>query len=162
MLGENKGGNEDYQQFQADKEWMDFNAVTDLDTYLDMVENSLYLILVSVRDEATSALTKSNLKHLADLGLEQSLKNTYRASYLATVQNKTVLVEQFNEEAKIEETIEISGSKISLISASLFNGNVSTIEINGVDYSQNSRGLNLVLYDTQNQLQHLRLFRRKC
>lgn len=104
------------------------------------------LVLISVKDEASTQLTKEDRQKFSDYGLEELSELGYRDSYLAYIDGGNVLREL---RAKGEENVSMVNleENIYIKSGGAGAGNISTIKINGVDYSYNSRGINMVIYD---------------
>ena len=112
--------------------------------YLRKLENKNILIIVSVSDEASSLyhLYRENFKKL---GSKVDFSNKYRWSYLGvfdTVGKK--YLEEISED-RIDRNIKIDGIKMNLVSSGFDKGNLSLINIAGINYSKQGRGLNFVV-----------------
>ncbi len=105
-----------------------------------------YIIYMSVMDEAAGALDTEARARLADYGLYALSDLGYRDSYLAVVNSGQIVYEMKNHDK----------TPISLryIGHTLKSGGMdseecrSSIVIDGVEYSPNTRGINIVVYDT--------------
>lgn len=119
--------------------------------YLDSIdENKIFII--SVRDEGANAVDFKTIQALRRLGLYEDIRDKIRWSYLlvGSGSNQSAIYEKLSEsritaEFKKDE----DGLPFSLIleSSGYDHGNKSSIIIDGVEYSQNKRGFNIVLYD---------------
>ena len=115
--------------------------------YLHALNSERYLILFSAKDEASSQLTPAIQMAMKSLGLASIPTNAFQYSYIAVIENGTVSYEEcsnsFLQYAGNHEGVEL------YVESGGFNvGNVSSIQVNGTEYSLNQRGLNIVVYDT--------------
>ncbi len=114
--------------------------------YLDFFMNAdRYITYISAMDDATGALDDTVRKLLQERGLVELSKLQFRDSYLAVINGKKVVYEQRDHG---QVPITTKGVGYSMSSGGLESGNVSSIIINGTEYSIANRGLNLVVYDT--------------
>lgn len=105
-------------------------------------------LLISVKDEASNGLTEDMIQALQGLGLQFDIKDQYRGSYLAVVNNGEVQCEETSTDM-ITYNGKIGEIEISLTSAGYESGNIASVEINGEEYAVNARGINLVLLDVK-------------
>ncbi len=126
-----------------------------IDYYLNEGDNT---ILLSVKDEATAALTEEQREYFASIGLTGLSKLTYRASYLAVVEDGRVIKEMSQEDpGSGDETGTVlsydgstaDGTAYTVVSGGANLGNKSSIVIGGTEESGNTRGLNIAVYDNQ-------------
>lgn len=116
--------------------------------YLDALYQTDYVIVISAMDEASYSLTQETIVQMQKLGLQFPLEGQYQSSYLAILDGKTCLAEEISrEEISCEQTI--NGNTILVSSVGALCGNRSSIQINGIEYSLNARGLNIVLMDRE-------------
>jgi len=106
------------------------------------------LLIIAVKDEATKKLPHFFSENMDSLygGHLSSLK--YRQAYIAVYNKGELLFEKVgvnDKEAHYQG--EYNGYKIDLLSAG-DKGNIAVIKINGVDYSKNARGLNVLHVDS--------------
>lgn len=134
----------DYDLFYGDT--IPFKKETNLLNYLDQINQDGHLILISAKDDASSAINKAITEKLRALGLKEELKEKFRFSYLAVLDGKRLVYEQAGN-GPITYSDVVDGLEIFAESKGYDVGNCSSIQINGVEYSQNSRGLNIVIYD---------------
>ncbi len=121
--------------------------VTDICTYLNMIDNGRYSVFISAKDEASVSLNDEIIALMKKLGLNFGLLGQYRASYLAAITEDGIYEEIGNEKLEHCGTIRNGAVTFELTSAGAECGNVSSIQIDGVEYSKNQRGLNIVVYD---------------
>lgn len=121
-----------------------------LQKYLQALNKEQYIIFMSVKDEASRAYTKEMADSFKSLGLRENLMDGFRYSYGAVIDGDIVVYEHLGEE-QIKISGECSGVKYDLISAGLRSGNQSSIILDGQEYSQNLRGINIVVYDKEIQ-----------
>lgn len=116
--------------------------------YLTRINRNDYAVFLSVRDEATSALNNSMIDAIRALGFEFELSGHYRFSYLA-VKSPDKKWDTYSDEYLFQSgTLRNGTVQYSLTSAGYDCGNTSSIRINGKEYSKNSRGINIVVFDT--------------
>ena len=116
---------------------------SNLHTYLRSLVGKDFII--SVKDEATNSLPKTIVEDMMDLGLEIDLRGHYRESYLAVVANGGV-VENIGKEMLTYHDV-VAGKHIEVVSAGNDAGSFSSIKIDDIEYSKNTRGLNIVVLD---------------
>jgi hypothetical protein len=114
--------------------------------YLPKLDNPNYLVMVSVRDEASSKINDEIARELSGLGLRKDLRGKYCQSYIAVIDSGSVVYEDL-QNARIKYAEVFDDVSLEVVSAGFEVGNVSEIKINGSNYSKNSRGLNIVIYN---------------
>lgn len=105
-----------------------------------------YLIILSIKD-TPAKISDSVLKLVKEIGFS-NLTNEMHRTYIGIIDRGNVIYNLSADAAKIPmetETV-ISDTEICVVSEPKGSGN-SKIIINGVDYSMNGRGLNIVVYD---------------
>ena len=110
-------------------------------------------IFISASDEMSSALSDKEKERLKALGLQTNFSDCYRKSYLAVIENGTVIYETSSDD-KLSYSSEITGTNIpySLVSSNYNTGSCAEIVINNTNYARNTRGFNIVVYDTDTQM----------
>jgi len=121
--------------------------------------NKDYLILASVKDEASGKLNEELVDKMRQIGMSGDLMGKFRWSYVwaKSTKNDEVVAEKL-QKAMIEEVLTAGRSfadqplrgDIIIKSAGLESGNFSQIIINGINYSLAFRGMNFVIYDVIN------------
>lgn len=107
------------------------------------------IILLSVKDTPGISMTDefaNNLKNA--LGIQSLLSNHHWYSYVGIIADRKVLFESLDKN-KIIKSMDIEGFNIRITSAALKVGNVSEIKVNNKEYSQNKRGINIVVIDKE-------------
>lgn len=107
------------------------------------------LIIIAVKDEASTALTDEMIGYMQSLGVQFDLKDKYRWSYLAVVDEGKVVYESA-EESTLTLHEKIDDYDLSVKSGGYNNGNVASIVIDGKEYAINGRGINIVVIDKKN------------
>lgn len=125
--------------------WASDNLVDYIRNVQDMDD---VLILISVKDEASNGLTDKMIKSMKSLGLEFDMKDHYRDSYIAVIENGEVQYEEASSE-QISYAGDIGKKDIAITSAGYLCGNKASICVNGVECAVNGRGINIVLVDTK-------------
>lgn len=117
--------------------------------YLSYINDSCYSVFISVKDDAANALTEEIVEEMQKLGLNIDLSGKYRNSYYAIISDKEIIEDIGDVKLEKNGVIEDIGLTYSIVSAGYDCGDVSSIIINGNEYSQNSRGLNIVVYNNE-------------
>ena len=113
---------------------------------LAKLDTNKHGIFVSVYDEAVTKLEDMDIALLKSLGLETDLREQYRCSYAAVICDSDV-----KERFSLDHTVTIEGNienlSYKVTSGGLTSGGNASIQLNGVEYIQNGRGFNFVVYD---------------
>ncbi len=129
------------------------NAATVTD-YLTIAAGEGLTVLISLKDEAAYGLTQQERDQFAVLGLTELSNLVYRNAYLGIMQDGYTIYESRKTDADGNTPIThadklANGAAARLVSGSFGEGNRSSITIQGVEHSQNLRGLNIVVYSTR-------------
>lgn len=116
--------------------------------YLQNLLGRNVTIFISVRDDASSNMNSVMMDDLHALGIKSDIRGKYRYSFIAIVKS-TEVDEQLGLEL-VEKSGSINDIPYSIKSAGMLAGNYSSIMIDGIEYSTNSRGLNIVVIDNEN------------
>lgn len=126
-----------------------FFAADNLADYVEeAVKDENILMIFSVKDEASSALTDEDISAMQALGLDFKLKDGYRCAYAAIVDSGGVLFEKIGENT-INHTLKIGEEDIAVSSSGYYHDNRASILLNGQEMAVNGRGINIVLYDKE-------------
>ncbi len=127
-----------------------YSDCNNIHEYLDLLcnyKNDLN-IFIAVKDTPGLELNEKTAEKLMALGLKESLKDKHWHSYIAAIGRGNVLCELINTEGKeINYEGTVDAVSVKLKSSSYNNGNIGSIVINGKEYSEQSRGLNIVVTD---------------
>lgn len=138
------------EDVNAAKHTIEQLQMTDIDNindYLTYIDSKQYSVFIAVKDDASNALNQEACSSLLNLGLIESLKDQFRSSYIAVIDQGTVMYENIDNK-KITTYGELSdGTCYSVVSAGAEYGNYCSIIIDGMEYAVNARGLNIVVYD---------------
>ena len=122
------------------------SAADVLPAYLAHAQDDGHIIILSVKDEASTAFTETHAAAFHALGLSESLVDKYRYAYAAIIDGDEVLFEDISPDL-ISHTQSVGDVLMAVKSAGFDNGDMSSILIDDVEYSQNMRGINIVVYD---------------
>jgi len=118
----------------------------EISSYLNKLSNPNYLAIISVKDEASGNINEAIATEFVALGLQHDLRGQYRKSYIAVIDSGEVVYEELcNTKITCKEVID--NIQIEVSSAGYEVGNISEIKIDGINYSKNKRGINIVIYD---------------
>ena len=133
---------------------MGFAQIDSFPEYLKRLETvkNRYAVIISVKDTPGVVFKKEIVPLMEKLGLNISLYDKHWHPYIAVIDCGKVLYEELGDiEDKLAFETTIGKAKLEIISAGFKSSNVSKIIIDGTDYSKNMRGLNIVVYDKDNQ-----------
>lgn len=124
----------------------------DFNVYLDCL-NSLqndFLIVVSTRHTPGSKMVDNILKKIHDLGFSDFDK-AHLMMYSGVASRGNILFNKRSEKGMVPVEFHgrVDGLDLSVISRSWDGGLLSSIKINEEEYSLNGRGINIVVYDLQ-------------
>lgn len=124
--------------------------ITDIYEYLEALERGKdrYGILISVKGGAGTALNGDVVEGLRDLGLEAALQGQEQAGYLAVALRGEPAAEQTGDQ--LTEASGVLDPEGRALSYQIRSGRVvSSIRLNGREYSRNEDGLNIVVYSME-------------
>lgn len=132
----------------------DLSQITDVKEYLSALYEGRdrYCIFISVQDEASYGLNNDIIKEFRKFGLDMPLKDQYRASYLAVINGDYISEQIGYEKLTMTGTFDNDTVAYEIVSAGWNCGYISSILLNGEEYSRNQRGLNIVVYSTESKL----------
>lgn len=117
---------------------------------LNKIKEDNYIIF-SVKDEASANWKNEFQNEMNLLGLKSEFHENGQNSYIAVIDGGEVLFEKWEEAPmSLDLTMELSSGerqKLLVKSGGFTYGNISNIQINGVEHSMNFRGLNVVAVD---------------
>ncbi len=123
---------------------------TDLLDYLDSLkaQTAGNIIVVSVKDTPGLALDSFVASRLNHLGLTTNLEAQHAHSYIGIINGGKVIFEKLgqNDEPTVYSS-KVGKNTLYVTSRTYKNGNEAIIKINGKNYSVNSRGLNIVVFN---------------
>lgn len=122
------------------------------------MQQSHSVVLISVKDDCAYALTDEQRARFAALGLQALSEVGFRDTYLAFIEDGRIKKEVLGRcPAEPDDTVyEYAGRTgdgriCRILSGGAFQGDLSSITIDDVEYSPNARGFNIVVYDKARQ-----------
>jgi hypothetical protein len=136
-----------------EKEYTKVTTVHNLSDYLDLLKQSNYTIFFTIKDSGTDGLDEAMLEKLTKFGFESDFRNKFRHGFIGVYQNEAVFYEDIAD--SVTEALEWNallpgGETVTLKSAGAECGDIGSIIIDNTEYSQQLRGFNIVVYDTEN------------
>lgn len=131
---------------------VNLSHIENIEDYLDALifAKDRYTIIVSGKDEIYTTLDEELSSKLMKLGITADLSKEHYYSYIAVIERGNRLFEDFkHEKIEIEGTFDENRMSYKVISAGYDRGNLSSILLNGQEYSENTRGLNFVVYSNE-------------
>lgn len=127
-----------------------FCTLSEINAYLDMLSQyqQELIILIAVRDTPGFELTEDIDQKLARLGCRHSLIDKHWQSYIFVMDGGQIISEMISKnEERVAYNGTILGKIYKVVSRSYRKGNIAAIMVDGIDYSENRRGLNIVVLD---------------
>ena len=114
----------------------------DLIELIETLGDYEYLVL-SVRDDASLALSDRWKAAISNIGGNLN-QLAFRGSYALVYSNSGIVKEALSNDSRVELELELDEVTLRVSSAGKPHGNVSIIELGGLEYSLNLRGINVV------------------
>ena len=91
-------------------------------------------------------MTTALLQAMHSLGLEHAPFQAFQSSYLAVIDKKSIIYENCSDQL-LQYNGTLENIDVYAESGGFHAGNTSSIQIDGIEYSLNQRGMNIVVYD---------------
>ncbi len=118
-----------------------------LHDYLQNLKNKNVTVFMAIKDEGTAGLTATLNQDLKDLGIKTNLRGKDHCSYYAVIAQDNITEGISNSTISHKDSSPI---QYEIYSSNWYKENYSSIIINGSEYSKNVRGLNITIYDNDN------------
>lgn len=127
-------------------------SCTDIYEYFGMLNQNNYLVIMSVNGGFLAEDDETLYQLLDTLGLNKNLLEKEHYGYGNVISNGEVLFEEAGYTQVMYENM-IDELAISVISNGKYHngGGKSSIQINGIEYSRNKVGINIVVYDLEKE-----------
>lgn len=135
---------DDYEKMQKDCELV---HIVDIDKYMAALQDMRYSIFISVNEECTQNLRDHTIQQLRKLGLQASLQQEYGCSYCAVISDGTIIEQKGYNSLNYGGAIRDNLVTYDIKSAGNQSRSLSSILIEGTEYSKNERGMNIVVYN---------------
>lgn len=130
-----------------DWDFRDIYLNGDIYSYLDYLSRTNYLIVIASKEDSSLLYTRDLMERMQLLGLEVDLSRKYANSYLAIINPDKQVITEISTDSNSEEHTFVEGEEIYAKSISRYYGGDCSIKINGCEYAQDGRGLNIVVFD---------------
>ncbi len=130
---------------------VDYIFENEIFKYIDKLnaEKNHLAIIISSKDTPGLAINSNLVTKLQTLGLSTNLQGKHWCGYSVIIYKGMAVDEKCEYEKSVETSFSTSNLSIKSISSPLHCGNLSSIKINNIEYSLNSRGLNFVVFDLE-------------
>lgn len=127
--------------------------IIDFSEYLIWLKNlKNELIIMAIRDTPGYCFCNKHDELLHKLGLSQTLTQMHWHGYIAVIDKGRIVDERLGElNEDVEILLQLDDINIKVKSAPLKASNCAEIVINHMNYSLNKRGVNIVVYDIENE-----------
>lgn len=147
------------EKYQKAREVALLQSETDFCSYLERLNKNQdnWTIFISVKDNYLPGMTEQDFAALDALGLEfvrdsvSCWNSVGWEGYLAVLEQGEVTYEA-RSNRRIEHTVQFDGGEANMASAGWYATPMSSVEINGVEHSADSRGFNFVVYDLETKM----------
>lgn len=123
---------------------------SDIIVYLDMLQrlSKKYVIVLAVKDTPGNCMDDFVVEQIKGIGFKNFSNELWRM-YIGISVPQGVIIDQMakEKEGQVYESIIVSGHEIKVWSKPWRNGNMASIQLDGMEYAVNKRGINIVLYD---------------
>lgn len=132
---------------------IELKSAISLSDYIEIASKGENTILITVMDEAANNFTQEQRSKVLSAGLPKLSMIEYRDSYVAVIENgKTVYEAVKSAEDKDDSSLTYSaktldGKIYNLTSGGYNHGKTSSCLIDGTEYSDSTRGINIVVYN---------------
>ena len=127
----------------------------DIDVYLDLLFalRDRYLIILSIKDTPGHKMSAATFDRVRSIGFSELTKNSWR-TYIGVINQGDIIYNKSGDNAgdPLEYYEKIDDLNLAVSSKAYLQGNISEIIINGEDFSLNSRGWNIVIYDVVSKM----------
>ncbi len=121
-------------------------TLTSINNYFyNILDLKKYIVIISVRDEASKYLHK----FIAKNKLKLNFPIAFRQSYIGIVDEEGDYYYEECSDKAIEKEYTVGKNRIKVKSAGFLCGNSSSVTVNEKEYSLNKRGLNFVIIDNR-------------
>lgn len=131
---------------------MHLSHIDDFYDYLSVLKaaKDRYTIIISAVDDASSVIDAGIFDKLNTLGISVDWTNGYRNSYVAVVEQGTVVYEK-HEHDKMESFGKFDEGRMTyaITCGGWDEGYYNSIVLNGQEYSENVKGLHFVVYSNE-------------
>lgn len=125
--------------------------VSDMEQYLAEINDPHYTVFVTICGEGANTLPENIMQELHNLGIKTDLIGKYRNSFYAVITSDGVFEQLGTEQLEFSGTLPGKATAYSVVSAALDYGDRSSTVINGVEYSRNMPGINIVVYNNEEE-----------
>ena len=105
------------------------------------------LIVIAAKDTPGLCITEKLNGLLQSLGVNTDLRHAHWCGFAAVICRGKVIFEDCRNQKSVACNVLVDGLNLNIFSGPLYAGNRANICINGIDYSQNRRGLNFVVFE---------------
>lgn len=122
------------------------SQIKDYIELLSKIKNCI--VIAAIKDQVSLYYDNELSEKMKQLGFSINLVQQYWKGYIGIVDDNQIIFEQLSDvDGEVSYTGEIDNVQFKVESASYWSENLAEISLNGIDYSVNGRGINIVIYD---------------
>lgn len=133
-----------YQNVYQDCE---LTQITDLNKYIDAINQDRYTTLIAIMGRWESFLTKENKEYFNKLGIQMNYEDGF--SYYAVIQDGKAEEKGSNEKLSYRGSTRDQLTDYEIVSMGYKSGFACSIKIDNVEYAKNTYGINIVVYNNE-------------
>ena len=130
-------------------------TTTDFSLYLEMLNTikPYYTIIFCVKDTPGTKMSDDVLNDIHNFGFSNFTTQLHRM-YIGVIDKSNIICDKISEARGVPVEFNYctdSGTPISVVSMAFRRGNKAEVAINGYNYAVNGRGINIVVFDADNE-----------
>ena len=148
------GGGEHYEQWKDTNEYYqkiyqdcELTQITDLNEYIDAINQDRYTTLIAIKGRWKSFLTKENKECFKKLGIQMNYEDGF--SYYAVIRDGIAEEKGSNEKLVYRDSTREQLTDYEIVSMGYKSGIACSIKIDNVEYAKNTYGINIVVYNNE-------------
>lgn len=122
--------------------------ITNIDEYLEKIQDECYTVVMSVRGGTANGLHDSTKEILRSMGVSEGMMTEKGASYIGVFDSNELIAQKEGLELLTWQSM-VGDIKVNAQSGGRLFGNLASIMIDGTEYAANDMGLNIVVYDKE-------------
>lgn len=139
---------ENSQNFRAIYEKNRIANIVNINEYLNKIREDCYTAIITVKGNAVGYISEETKAILRDMGVSETMMVNKESGYLGIMDSGKIM-EQQEGYLLLEYKSMIGDVKVEAISGGRLFGNQSSTIIDGVEYSSDETGINIVVYDKE-------------
>jgi len=137
----------DWLRYQQEKAAFFLKKEKDWTKYIGRLQNENYTIFIVAKDNIGGSAHPELVSKMNEIGVTSEINDKKWWSYQAIIDKEQIIYESLSDDP-IEYSSDFNGHSINLTSKDWKQGNKGQIQIDGMEYFVDHRGIGIVVYDT--------------